>query len=126
MNIGSLKIRSCVALTLVCGGLVVHDAFLPRAALFATQAKASEGIRSVASVCEWNDIEWRDMTPAEQQAWMALGWTGNTWGSDDPALAPAAISKEWLDLSASEKQAAEALGFRRENWNVEPDPFEGR
>jgi hypothetical protein len=126
MSCGVRAIRSAIAAALICGGFVAFSGMPPWTAILVTQARAAEGVRSVKSVCEWNDLAWKDMSAAEQAAWKTLGWRAETWGSDDPAVEPEISQKDWTALTASEKQAAEALGYNQKNWNVEPDPCEGK
>jgi hypothetical protein len=126
MRCGVRTIRSGIAVALICGSFVALSGGPPWAAILVTQASAAEGVRSVKSVCEWNDVGWQDMSAAEQAAWTTLGWRAETWGSDDPATEPEISQKDWAELTANEKEAADALGYNEKNWNVDPDPCEGK
>jgi hypothetical protein len=115
-------IRPGIAAALVCGGLVALDSLAPSTGVLVTPANAAMGIRAVKSVCEWNDIEWKELTAAERAAWVTLGWRPETWGSDDPSVEPDSLSKDWTELTANERQAAQMLGYNQQNWSVDPDP----
>jgi hypothetical protein len=119
-------IRSGIAAILVCGSLVALAGLLPRAGILIAPANAAAGVRTVTTVCAWNDLEWKDLNGAEQAAWRVLGWRPDTWGSDDPAMEPEALSKDWTELSPTERQAAELLGYKQQNWNIDPDPCDGQ
>jgi hypothetical protein len=119
-------LRSGIVAALICGGSVALGGLPPQSGIVVTQARAAEGIRSVKSVCQWNDVAWKDMAAAEQAAWTTLGWRSETWGSDDPAVEPEITQKEWSELTDGEKQAAAMLGYSQLNWNVEPDPCEAK
>jgi hypothetical protein len=116
-------LRSGITAALICGGLVALGGLPPQSV---TQAWAAEGIRSVKSVCQWNDVEWKDMAAAEQAAWKTLGWRAEIWGSDDPSVEPKTSQKEWSELTEREKHAAAMLGYDQTNWNIEPDPCTGK
>lgn len=84
------------------------------------------GIRRQDNLCDWWELDWDEMTNAEQQAWGALGWRSDNWGTDDPKAEPASSSKDWDELNAAEMQAARSLGFEPKTWNPDPDPCEGK
>jgi hypothetical protein len=126
MSTALRALRSGIAATLICGGLVAFAGLPPRTDILVTEAQAAEGVRSVKSVCEWNDVAWKDMAAAEQAAWTTLGWRPEIWGSDDPSAEPKTSQKEWSELTEREKHAAKMLGYDHTNWNIEPDPCAGK
>lgn len=69
------------------------------------------------NVCTWDYVGWEDMSPAEQAAWEALGWSAELWNSDAAGAAPPTDAKEWGALTASERGAAQSLGFNQTNWD---------
>ena len=130
MNIGLRTIRSHVSAALVCGSLVALGGAMFGTAIFVAPVAAANvidgGIRLQDSVCDWYELDWDEMTNAEQQAWMTLGWRSDNWGTEDPKAEPASSSKDWAELSRNERQAAQSLGFGPKTWNADPDPCQGK
>jgi hypothetical protein len=73
-------------------------------------------IRAIGNVCNWNDVDWDQMTRDEQQAWETLGWSRTTWEND---LSSQVYSEQqdWSQLTLDEKSAAEALGYSASSWD---------
>jgi hypothetical protein len=80
-------------------------------------AQAGVAVRSMTSVCGWEQLDWSEMSGNEQQLWSRLGWTQVSWDSDN-AKSPASESKDWDELSSAEKGAASQLGFNEANWET--------
>lgn len=64
----------------------------------------------------WNGFDWADLTPAEQEAWSALGWDEESW--DEETNIPASEEATWDELTEDEQAAAESLGYNQENWDA--------
>jgi hypothetical protein len=84
-----------------------------------TPAYAAQDIRAVVSVCDWEDLEWGEMTGAERRQWAVLGWTQMLWESDDDSAYPASAFKDWEDLNVNEQAAAWSLGYTPRSWDSE-------
>ena len=82
-----------------------------------SSAEAAQGIRAVATVCMWGDLEWAQLSDAERRQWIALGWSQARWESDDEGAYPASWSKDWEDLNMNERSAAWALGYTPRTWD---------
>ncbi len=67
-----------------------------------------------ANVCDWNDMDWGEMTKADQAAWMTLGWNKRLWDSGGDS---ASSDKDWSELSPQEQAAARALGYSQQTWD---------
>ncbi len=65
----------------------------------------------------WEEVDWSDMTPAEQALWMKLGWDADSWAGE--AKQPASEDKYWKQLSPEEQAAATALGYTKATWDEE-------
>ncbi len=65
----------------------------------------------------WEEVDWGDMTPAEQTLWNKLGWDADSWAGE--AKQPASEDKYWKQLSAEEQAAATALGYTKATWDEE-------
>ncbi len=72
-------------------------------------------IRSIGNVCNWDSVDWDQMSNAEQRAWETLGWIRELWQSNNSNAVPTS-SEDWSHLSLDEKSAAEALGYNAESW----------
>jgi len=72
-------------------------------------------IRAIGNVCNWDQLDWGQMSNAEQQAWETLGWTRALWQSNN-SNAVMTSSQDWSQLSLDEKSAAEALGYNAKSW----------
>jgi hypothetical protein len=79
-----------------------------------TQQAAAAGTNS-ASVCAWNNLDWSDMTSAQQALWARLGWNQARWDSNRP---PASDAEGWSQLTADERAAATELGFGSGSWET--------
>jgi hypothetical protein len=79
-----------------------------------TQQAAAAGA-TFASVCAWNDLDWSDMTTAQQALWARLGWNRAGWDGNRP---PASNTEDWSQLTADERAAATELGFGSGNWET--------
>eukprot|EP01043_Picozoa_sp_COSAG02_P070755 COSAG02_NODE_12656_length_1513_cov_3.750354_1_plen_182_part_01 len=65
-----------------------------------------------------SDGDWADLTTAEVDAAIVLGWDEASWDClGDACVAPASDEKAWSGLTADELAAAEALGWTEEMWN---------
>ncbi len=84
-----------------------------------TASAAVQGIRVVATVCAWEDLEWKEMTDVERRQWATLGWTEMRWESDDDSAYPASAFKDWEDLNINERAAAWSLGYTPNSWDSE-------
>jgi hypothetical protein len=65
----------------------------------------------------WEEVGWADMTAAEQELWIKLGWDEASWEGE--AKQPASEDKYWNQLSSEEQAAATALGYTKESWDKE-------
>jgi hypothetical protein len=110
-TLGAPRSYALAAITLVW---LVVPAFLVCLDTFTGKVWAADGVRSPHKTCQWNGINWGDMTLTERQAWMALGWTPQRWDSN---AAPASSSKDWNELSASEQSSARQLGYVARTWD---------
>ncbi len=63
----------------------------------------------------WDEMDWTDMTKAEQALWGVLGWTEESWSEE--AKPPASEDKYWNQLSDEEREACEKLGYTKELWD---------
>jgi hypothetical protein len=79
-----------------------------------THQNAAAGA-SFASVCAWNDLDWSDMTNAQQALWARLGWNHARWDGNRP---PASNTQDWSRLTADERNAAAELGFGPRSWET--------
>lgn len=70
-------------------------------------------------MCDWEDVEWSEMTGAEKRQWAALGWNQALWESDDESAYPASAFKDWEELDLGERAAAWALGYTPRSWDAE-------
>ena len=108
----SLRITSrWVRVSMLVAALLVGNA------LMSNDAQAGVAVRSMTSVCGWEQLDWSEMSGNEQQLWSRLGWTQVSWDSDN-AKSPATESKDWDELSSAEKGAASQLGFNTANWET--------
>lgn len=63
----------------------------------------------------WNNLDWDELSPAEQKLWSVLGWDAESWaGSADE---PASDDRNWSELSDTERFAAGKLGYDEEIWD---------
>lgn len=64
----------------------------------------------------WNDFDWDELQPTEQELWGVLGWDEESWLEEtDP---PASEEKTWDELTDEERDAAEQLGYDEEIWDA--------
>lgn len=88
---------------------------------FALSAARAAQIRAIGNVCNWNSVDWDQMTRDEQQAWGTLGWTRETWEGDESNQVYSE-SQDWSQLTLDEKSAAEALGYNATSWEQDCPP----
>ena len=115
-------IRSAAAGTAILVGAALVGGGEAGFGQLATTANAAPGIRVLASVCAWDDVEWNEMTETEQRAWAALGWNKKRWESDNEAVYPASTSKYWGELEPYEQAAAWSLGYTPYSWDTDICP----
>lgn len=82
-------------------------------------AEAAQGIRAVATICVWDELDWSQMSDAERRQWTALGWSQARWDTDNDAAYPASWSKDWDELNVNERAAAWALGYTPRTWDAD-------
>ncbi len=122
--VGLSVVNLVVASLFLAGGPLV-----PRIVPFPVEAAASAaktptagtGIRIPTSDCFWNEFDWDDLRPSEQNAWAVLGWNRQRWNSANASAAPASDSKNWHELTKGERGALTDLGFTQEAWDVGAD-----
>jgi hypothetical protein len=116
MKIGFGYARRTAAATLALAGLVILTGPLHvRSDMISTAAHADE-IRKIGNVCNWDNLDWDEMSSAERHAWETLGWYRALWDSgnyDAPSSA-----KDWDELTPRERAAAQVLGYDAQNWEV--------
>jgi hypothetical protein len=91
---------------------VVDSALPPQVQIYGSVAEAAVGIRTPSSLCFWENVDWDDMSPQEQEAWELLGWNKSSW--DDRGSAP---DNDWADLSQIQRAAAQSLGYTGSTWD---------
>jgi hypothetical protein len=69
------------------------------------------------NACDWNTLDWAQLTPQEQSAWTTLGWSESIWDNNQ---SPASSDMSWDELSPVQKQAAQSLGFSGDSWDHDP------
>jgi hypothetical protein len=115
MKVGFRYARRAAAATLALAGLVILTGPLHmRNEMISTAAHADE-IRRIGNVCNWDNLDWDEMSGAEQRAWEALGWSRRLWDSDNDA---ASSAKNWDELTPNERNAAQWLGYDAQNWDA--------
>ena len=115
MKVGFGYARRAAAATLALTGLVFLAGPLHvRNEIISTAAHADE-IRKLGNVCDWDNLDWDEMSGAEKHAWEALGWYRALWNSDGDA---ASSGKDWDELTPREKTAAQWLGYDAQNWET--------
>jgi hypothetical protein len=115
MKIGFGYARRAAQTTLALAGLVILTG--PphvRNEMISTAAHADE-IRKVGNVCDWDNLDWDELSGAEKRAWEVLGWSRALWDSDNDA---ASASKNWDELTPRERNAAQWLGYDAQNWET--------
>jgi hypothetical protein len=81
-------------------------------------SRAATTVRSIPSVCAWEELSWAELTPPEQRLWARLGWSELNWDSD--RYKPAASqSTDWAELTPRQRKAASRLGFNQANWDTD-------
>lgn len=68
----------------------------------------------LGSVCNWDNVEWNNMTADEQHAWMVLGWSKERWES---SKSPESSQKDWDELTPRQQTAARNLNYNERTWN---------
>ena len=116
MKIGFGYARRAAAASLALAGVVILTGPLHvRNEMISTAAQADE-IRKMGNVCDWDNLDWEEMSSAEKHAWEALGWSRALWDSDNSDAASSA--KDWDELTPREKNAAQWLGYDAQNWET--------
>lgn len=64
----------------------------------------------------WSGFAYRDLTPAEQNAWAVLGWYVKNW--EGKADAPASAYTYWSRLGQAQLEAATSLGYTQRSWDA--------
>jgi len=64
---------------------------------------------------KFEDVDWDDLPDDAKAAAETLGYSKETWDSDDQS--PDTAKKEWKDLSDDQKKAAEVLGYDEDKWD---------
>jgi hypothetical protein len=115
MKIGFKYARRAAVATLALAGLVILTGPLHvRDPMISTAAQADE-IRKIGNVCDWDNVDWDEMSSAEKRAWEMLGWSHALWDSNGDA---ASSDKDWDELTPREKNAAQWLGYDAQNWDT--------
>jgi hypothetical protein len=78
---------------------------------------ATNGIRNLGHVCNWETQDWDDLTDPERQAFQILGWSRDTWDGDNEDAASAS-GKAWYKLTPKERNAAQSLGYSAQDWDI--------
>jgi|GEM_PF-1214153 len=65
----------------------------------------------------WDDMDWSELSAAEQALWMVLGWSEQAW--DGEASEPESESLNWQDLSLQQQAAGRLLGYSTSTWDGE-------
>ena len=110
---GTIHIRLVAYRALLASLLVLSSVVLSHYA-----EAAAKGVRSLSSVCGWEQVDWSAMSGREQQLWSTLGWSEVKWDADSAKSAPASESKDWDELSPAEKNAAAQLGYGQKSWEI--------
>jgi hypothetical protein len=63
----------------------------------------------------WEDLDWDELSPTEQKLFSDLGYTKQSWESDDDVEVPS-DDKDWEELSSKELNALTALGYTKAYW----------
>ena len=104
----------CLAL-LLAFSLVTGCTSSQEAAAPATAELSDDTVRSDAALWNADELDWADMSKAEQELWGALGWNEKKWSGDSKA--PASEDKYWKQLSDEERAACEKLGYSKRLWD---------
>jgi len=83
--------------------------------MISTAARADE-IRKIGNVCNWDNLDWDEMSGAEKRAWETLGWSRALWDSNN--YEAASSEKDWDELTPRERSAAQWLGYDAQNWEA--------
>jgi hypothetical protein len=105
---------TAVSALLFGAGLAGAGAIMP--------AEAAPGIRTVVTVCDWENLDWNEMSSAEKRQWATLGWNQTLWESDDDTAYPASAFKDWEELNLNERAAAWTLGYTPRSWDDDVCP----
>jgi hypothetical protein len=116
MKMGFGYARRAAAATLALAGLVILTGPLHvRNEILSTAAHADE-IRKMGYVCDWDKLDWEEMSGAEKHAWEALGWSRALWDSETNEAASS--GKDWDELTPRERTAAQLLGYDAQSWET--------
>jgi hypothetical protein len=128
MNMLVRSLRSVCAGALLLTGLALIDASAPPYAGTVAEARSGQSILTLKNVCDWDRLDWSEMTAAERQAWSVLGMNADNWNSgattttkpvvwDESNKLPAA--KDWEELTIVQKGAAMQLGYGEYSWDYD-------
>ena len=68
----------------------------------------------------WDNMEWDQMTKAEQELWSFVGYTEAVWVGD--AKNPPEEDKYWRQLTSKKREALEKMGYTKSFWdNGDPE-----
>lgn len=107
----NIKKMLSVFTILILGGLLVSCCAMQTSSPEIRQPAAGEELEAF-----WDEFDWDELTPAEQELWGVLGWNQVSW--DEEAEKPASEEKDWDELSAEEQSAAQKLGYTQEYWDA--------
>ena len=79
--------------------------------------KPAETIMAPTDVCTWDNVDWEELSRAEQKAWETLGWKQQSCNADFPKGTAPSDSRAWVELTANERDAAQRLGFNQKSWD---------
>jgi hypothetical protein len=116
MKIGFVYARRAAAATLALAGLVILIGPLHVQNEMITTAAHADEIRRIGNVCNWDNLDWDEMSSSEKRAWEALGWSRALWDSDNTEAASS--EKDWDELTPNERNAAQWLGYDAQNWEA--------
>jgi hypothetical protein len=88
---------------------------LPASCFAGTTDAVDPSVVRADNVEFWEEVEWADMTPSEQDLWIVLGWSRSSWDEEGPE--PESENKSWSGLSKEERAAAHKLGFDKRTWD---------
>jgi hypothetical protein len=63
----------------------------------------------------WDDQEWDQLTKAEQDLWIFVGYTEAVWNGD--AKNPPEEDKYWMQLTSKKREALEKMGYTKNFWD---------
>ena len=131
MKIGFGSARRAAAATLALAGLVFLTGPLHvRNEMISTAAHADE-IRKTGNVCNWDNLDWDEMSSAEKAPGKLSGGPAlcGCASPQEPIRRPrarpdsdnyeaASSAKDWDELTPNERNAAQWLGYDAQNWET--------